>query len=194
MRYDGQLKQLIDTYQGMLTSRMMDEHGIPRRELANLVEQGLLIKKDRGLYIAKGYTEDPWIYGAYHYFKGIYDLSAAMAIHGYTRLSLPLTMAFPQGTNTTQIHNPWIKPFTVNPLRYKSGVRKSRTPLKTYIRYYDLPTTLVHLIMRKNDIDPALIETWFDHYLSLYPCDELYRMAQLLRCQSKLERYLASLK
>lgn len=193
MRYDGLLNQLVDTYHGMLTSRMMDEHGIPRRELVHLVQDGILIKKDRGLYVVKGYTEDPFIYGAYHYSKGVYDLDAAMSIHGFTNVSLPLAMAFPQGTNTTQIHNPWIKPFTVNPLRYKNGVRKKRTPLKTYMCTYDLPTTLIHLIMRKNDIDPSKIKRWFNQYLSVYPSDELYRISKLLRCESKLIHYLSQI-
>ena len=192
MRYDGLLKQLIQTYNGMITSRMMDEHGIPRRELQALVKQGILIKKDRGLYVVQGYSEDPLIYGAYHYSKGVYDYQAAMAIHGYTSLPDGLPMAFPQGTNTSQIHSPWLKPFTVNPYRYKTGVRKMRTPVKTFINYYDLPTTLVHCIMRKNDMDPLMIEQWFNQYLSLYPLDELIKMARSLRVEDKLLAYLQS--
>lgn len=190
MRYDGLLKQLMDNYDGMLTSRMMDEHGIPRRELASLVKAGILTKKDRGLYVVNGYKEDPLIYGAYHYSKGVYDYQASLAIAGYTTLPDGLPMAFIQGTNTSQIHSPWLKPFTVNPLRYKTGVRKMRTPLKTWIKYYDLPTTLIHCIMRKNTIDPLLIKAWFNHYLNDYPSDELIKVARTLRVEAKLMDYL----
>ena len=193
MRYDGLLDELILTYKGMLTSRMMDEHGIPRRELQALVECGKVIKKDRGLYVVKGYQEDPLVYGAYHYSKGIYDLTSVMFIYGYTSRPDQLTMAFPSHTNISQIHSPYIQPFTVNALRYKNGVRQMRTPLKTVIHYYGLSYALIHMIMRKNDIDPRLIQQWFIRFIRDNGIDALVNAARELRVESKLKKYLMGL-
>lgn len=190
MRYDGLLDELIITYKGMLTSRMMDEHGIPRRELQTLLERGKVVKKDRGLYVVNGYHEDPLIYGAYHYSKGIYDLTSVLFIYGYTNRPSRLAMAFPQSSNISQIHSPYIDPFTVASLRYKNGVRQMRTPLKTTIHYYDLAYVLIHMIMRKNTIDPYLIEQWFARFIHEKGKEPLFQAARILRVETKLKTYL----
>lgn len=58
---------------GYLTSREVTRAGIPRRELSEAVEAGLIIPIERGLYALPETWEDPLVVAQHRFARGIFS-------------------------------------------------------------------------------------------------------------------------
>lgn len=179
------------SHHGVVTSRNVDEMGIPRRVLQELVSHNKLICIMRGIYYdTKGNIDLLYIL-QYYYKKSIYDLDASLYLHHYIDyLPKPLTLAFPHGYNTSNINKDLIKPLCVNTIRYDKGIIKIESSNYNYISTYDLPTTLIHCLMRKNNLSSDLIFSLIKRYITEYNYQSLLDAATPLLYYQQTYKYL----
>lgn len=91
---------MAKAHQGMITSTQVTEAGIPRRCLSSMVQSGLLVRVERGVYTLPETLEDDLYILQWKFSRGIFSHETALYLHAMTdRTPSQYTMTFPFGYN-----------------------------------------------------------------------------------------------
>lgn len=100
MSYIDSIPRIASAHNGFVTSAEVTEKGIPRRCLTQAVEDGLLLKIERGLYMLPNAWEDEFLTLQHRFKKGVFSHETSLFLHGLTdRTPAEFTMAFPHSYN-----------------------------------------------------------------------------------------------
>ena len=72
------IKQLIESNNGIITTKILDENKIHRQYLKNLVDEGYLIKVSRGLYVRPDKDINEYYIMGEQYKTGIFSHNTAL--------------------------------------------------------------------------------------------------------------------
>ena len=74
----------IGEFDGMMTTEQLLSSGVPFSRIRKYVEDGTLIRLQRGIYITKEAMDDEWLLLQMRYKKGIYSGYTALYLHNMT--------------------------------------------------------------------------------------------------------------
>ncbi|MBI3777158.1 MAG: type IV toxin-antitoxin system AbiEi family antitoxin domain-containing protein [Gammaproteobacteria bacterium] len=167
------------------------------RTLAELVEQGRIVRVRRGVYQLATVRDasDSWVQVMHRYPQGVLCLLSALAFHEITTQSPSVVwLALPKSA--------WRKPEDYPPLRivHFSGAAYT-TRIETHaraggaVRVYSMAKTVADCFKFRNHIGldvaiEALREGWQQRRFTL---DELDKMARVCRVQAVLRPYVEAL-
>ena len=81
--------EIASKHNGFVTTSQVTNSGIPRSKLAEAVEEGALIRIDRGLYALPEVWEDPYLIAQHRFSRGIFSDDTALFLHQPAQLAGP---------------------------------------------------------------------------------------------------------
>jgi predicted transcriptional regulator of viral defense system len=193
MNRSEQLMNIAKKNNGMITSKQVDEHGIHRQYLRELVRRGRLEKTERGVYTVVDSFEDRLFSLQSRFSKGVYSHGTALYLHRMTdRTPLKYTMTFPASYNITNAQNHGVDTYRTNRQFYNIGVDFAKTDNHHIVRVYSVERTLCDIVrgackMNKEDVVNA-----FKEYSKRNDKDlnALFKYAVLFKVESRIRKYM----
>ena len=150
--------EIASKHNGFVTTSQVTNSGIPRRKLAEAVEEGALIRIDRGLYALPEVWEDPYLIAQHRFSRGIFSDDTALFLHGMTdRAPFVLTMTFPRSYNASAARDAGIVCRACSDEVYDLGVVTMRTEYGNSVRLYDLERSLCDVVRGQKTIDSQVV-------------------------------------
>lgn len=181
---------------GIVTTRQVDELGVGRWVLQSLVNQGLLFKEQRGVYVTEnGYAEDFFLLQQ-RYPKVIYSHETALFLHGFSlRVPLMINMTFLQGTSTTRMKADDIQPVMMSDKEFfETGIVTVERSDGTTIRVYDLERALVEILRPGYMADTQQVLQGYQMYAqSRWNLSKLFKYAKKFGVEEKVRDYMSVL-
>ena len=188
-----QLKMLIEKYDGVITTKLVEENGIHREYLRELVSNGDLERVAQGVYISPEIWEDQLMILQLKKKKMIYSHETALFLHDLTdRDPIQYVVTVPNGYNPTRMKNEGLIVHTVKRELFLLGKCLKETNFGYKVKTYDMERTICDILRDRNNQDPSIVKSAIKRYLSRKDKDlnKLMKYAELLRVESVLRPYL----
>jgi predicted transcriptional regulator of viral defense system len=193
MIYKEKLNNLIDENGGLILTKQLSEAGIPRVYLSSLVHAGLLVKLERGVYIARdGYDDELYRYQV-KYEKAIYSHETALFLHDLTdRDPIKYSVTVPEGYNASHLRALNFKVYSIKKTLYSLGLSESKTAFGRAVKCYNLERTICDILKHRNQIDIAVISDAVKRYAVRKDRNvpQLMRYAEKMRVVKPISNYL----
>jgi predicted transcriptional regulator of viral defense system len=184
---------LIDENGGLILTKQLSEAGIPRVYLSSLVHIGLLVKLERGVYIARdGYDDELYRYQV-KYEKVIYSHETALFLHDLTdRDPIKYSVTVPEGYNASHLRALNFKVYSIKKTLYSLGLSESKTAFGRAVKCYNLERTICDIVKHRNQIDIAVISDAVKRYAVRKDRNvpQLMRYAEKMRVVKPISSYL----
>ena len=192
---NSEASKIISEYaqNGVLTSRFLDEHGIHRSVLQELVASGEYYQVKRGIYVRHDEFEDEFYITQLKYPRGIFSHATALYLYNYSdRVPISLHMTFPKGYNCPSLKKENITVTRVSSENYNLGITEVKTGYgDNTVRAYDLERSLCDVLRGKGDdiqiVQAAMKQYAYSRWKDLY---KLMEYAKQLKVESKVRRYM----
>ena len=154
MNNSEKIDKLIAKKNGILTTKEMEEAGISRQTLPELIKKGKLEKIQRGTYISPEVQADEMYAIQLRSDKVVFSNETALYLHDLTdRDPLVYTVTVPRGYGTGRLRDSGISVTTVMPDMFDIGVVKGKTIHGREISVYDLERTICDVIKARGKMD-----------------------------------------
>ncbi len=195
MDNDNKERVLALARNGVVLSSDVSSAGIHRSELSNLINEGVLVKSSRGVYMLADEFEDEYFLLQKRYRRGIFSHATALYLLGYSdRVPLRLHMTFPIGYNNLSLKSENIDVTRVCKENYELGTTSVFTPYGAEVTTYNLERCLCDILRGKGD-DIQTIQSAFKKYAGSKEKDvnRLIKYAKQLRVEPKVRMYIKAL-
>jgi predicted transcriptional regulator of viral defense system len=154
MNNSEKIDKLIVEKNGILTTKELEEAGISRQTLPELIKKGKLEKIQRGTYISPEVQADEMYGIQLRSDKIVFSNETALYVHDLTdRDPLVYTVTVPRGYGTGRLRDSGISVVTVMPDKFDIGVTKAKTIHGREISVYDLERTICDIIKARGKMD-----------------------------------------
>ena len=184
---------------GIVRARDLQEIGLPRTQLSNLVREGELIRLSRGIYAPaeRIVTEhDQLAQIAIKYPNTVFCLLTALQIHGLTTQSPhAIWLAIDSKARAPLMSYPPIQVIRFSGVALTEGIEQKSIDGVVQVPVTSVAKTVADCFKFRNKIGldvalEALREAWREKRVTM---DELWRCAQICRVANVMRPYLESL-
>ena len=189
----AKLADIAKAGNGYVTASQATAAGIPRRCLAEAVNNDELVKIDRGLYALPETWEDPFLVAQHRFARGVFSDETALFLHDMTdRVPFSLTMTFPRGYNKTRAKAAGIICRSCADEVLELGLCELKTAYGNLVRAYDLERTLCDLMRGQQVVDNQVVTPAMQAYVTRSDRDpvKLTDYARALGVETKIRNYL----
>lgn len=158
MDYSKMLRKLIAENNGVISTKMVSENGIPRIYLSDFVKKRILERFERGIYISTDSTDDKMYCFQMRFSQSIFSHQAALYLHNYLEISpeQPI-VTVKTGTNTKSLINSGAKVYSIRSELYSLGEIETKTVYGRIVQTYDVERSLCDIIRSRSKIDNEII-------------------------------------
>ena len=178
---------------GTVTSAMVDGAGFSRGNIKYLVDNGMLEKTARGIYILPEVWEDEMYHLQNRFKRGIYSHETALFLFDLTdRTPNRYYMTFPLNYNLTKAKNENIRCMQCKPDLYELGITEAVTPGGNTVRVYNVECTLCDILRTYSHIDIQIVSEAYKRYATRKDKNIplLSEYAKKFRVEDKVRNYL----
>ena len=186
MSFNDKIERLLEEKNGILTTKEIEEEGIPRQALPKLIENGRLEKLRHGTYISPEVQADEMYCIQLRSEKVVFSNETALYMHDLTdRDPLVYTVTVPRGYGTGRLRNSGISVITVMPDKFNIGISKEKTIYGREVAVYDLERTICDIIKAKGKMDKDM----YYNALKRYAASNRKDINLLMEYAKKLNMY-----
>jgi len=191
--YSAKLEELIQKDNGVISTKIATEAGIPRTYLSEFVKRGILERLERGIYISKDCYDDEMYCLQIKYEQAVFSHDTALFLHDLTdRDPLQYAVTVKTGYNTKNIKASGAKVYTIKKELYDLGLITAKTPFDRVVKTYDMEHTICVIIRSRSQMDIAILTDALKKYTKHKDKNlpELMRYAENFSIANVLQRYL----
>lgn len=188
-----EILELAQRYRGLVTTAQVEDAGIPRARISDMVRSGELARVQRGVYCLADAWEDEFLATQLRFPKGIFSDATALYLNGCTdRTPFVLFMTFPRSYTATKARETGIEVRTCADDVLGLGLISLKTPYGNEVRAYDLERTLCDMLRGRQDVDVQLINPAMQQYVKSDSknIQKLIEYATALGVEKKIRNYL----
>jgi predicted transcriptional regulator of viral defense system len=157
MDYISKIKKILEK-KDVITAKMVTDEGIPRTYLKTAMEQGLIERVARGLYVDRVKWQDDMLLLQLRYAKGIFSFNTALYLFDLTDVTPEkYDMTFPQSYRAKSLVTQGIHVTTMVDKYYKLGITSTQTTCGNMVNCYDKEKTICDLVRRKSQNDIRIV-------------------------------------
>ena len=156
MDYKDKITKYLEKGNGMITSQYCREEEIPSVYLTRLVDENVLTRVDRGIYISENGDYDELYFFQYKYKKTIFSYESALYLHGLTdkipqviEVSVTSSYKFNDIPHNVEVH------YVKNEIA-EIGITNVKTIFGNEVRAYNIERIICDCIQNKNKVDPEI--------------------------------------
>ncbi len=159
------IKQIVNTNNGMLSTRMIEPLNISRQYLSIMEKNKDIEKISRGIYLSPNVFEDSYFSFQQKYKKAIFSHMNALYFYGMTEeFPYNYTVTVPQSYHVGKV-NEKCNVFYVSDDIYEIGVTEVETPSGNKVRAYDKERCICDIIRSKGRMDPEQVKKSIKQYI-----------------------------
>jgi len=193
MNYMERLEELIQKHNGTILSADLDMHGIPRIYLKMMLEDGMIERVKRGVYVSVDAIEDEMYSMQTRYSKIIYSHETALFLHGLTdRTPFEYSATVASGYKVVENLSEKFKIYYIKTDMHELGVETVKSSFGNPIRVYNVERTICDLIRSRSRIDVQIFNEALKEFVKLKSPDYSLLMdyAKKLKVEVVLRNYL----
>ena len=191
--YTNKLLNLINSNDGIVTTKDVESNGIPRQYLSMLVNKGELLREANGIYLTHDTFEDAMYFIQLRSEKIIFSNETALYIHELTdRDPLQYSVCVPRGYSVTRLKSSGLIVYTVKESLHELGRETSQTVYGRDVSVYNLERTICDIIRYRNQMDGDMFATALKRYVlqKKKNLPLLFDYAQQFRIEKSVRQYL----
>lgn len=177
---------------GIITTQQVNDMKIHRNFLRIMVEQGLLERSARGVYLLLSEANDEFYNLHIRFKKGVFSNISALHLLGFTEsIVTNFDMTFPASYNTATVKTE-VNAHRVKKELYELGIIPVKTPLGNEVYTYCIERTLCDILRSRNAVNAKVIAEAYQKYaqyrkknVSLF-----LKYAKATRVEAKAKQYL----
>lgn len=157
----------VGEFDGIVTTEQLLSAGVPYSRVRRYIDDGYLIRLERGVYTTPDSLDDDWVFLQSRYKKGVFSGYTALYLQNMTdNIPAEFHMTFPHGYNTKSIqeNDCRIVPSYAIPRLYSLGITEVKTPYGNTVRAYDRERTLCDMV-RGSKIDMETVKQAMRSYI-----------------------------
>ena len=159
------IKQIMNTNNGMLSTRMIEPLNISRQYLSIMENNNDIEKVSRGIYLSPRAFEDSYFSFKKKYKKAIFSHMNALYFYGMTEeFPYNYTVTVPQSYHVDTV-NEKCNVFYVSDDIYEFGVVEIETPNGNKVRAYDKERCICDIIRSKGRMDSEQVKKTIKQYM-----------------------------
>lgn len=193
MKGADELRELIEKYDGVITTKDAENEGIHRQYLRELMDDGELVRVSYGIYMTKDNWEDGLYFQQLRKKKMIYSHETALYLHNLTdRDPIKYVVTVPSGYNPSKLKKNGLIVHTVKKEFFELGVLLIETNFGNKVKAYNMERTICDILRDRNNQDPAILGEAIKQYFKRKDknLNLLMEYAKTLRVDTILEPYL----
>lgn len=171
MTYKDKIKNHLKDNNGIITTQYCREAGIPTVYLTRLVDENMLTRIDRGIYLSKDGDYDEHFFFQHKYKQAVFSYETALSLLG-------LTDKIPQVMDVTVPYSYKINEVPLNVELYyvknelaTMGVIEVETMYQNKVNVYNIERIICDFIQNKSRIDPEVYVKTIREYASSKEAD-----------------------
>lgn len=192
MDYVERIKVMARQYGGIITSKEINSSNIPTVYLTRMVENGDLIRVDRGLYMDPSGDYDEYYFFSTRFQVAVFSYVSALYLHGLTDI-IPNEMEITvyRGYNPHRM-NEDVRIHYVTKEIYSLGITESTTMFGNKVKAYDLERTICDFIKKRNEIETELFSKTINNYVRCKNKDmnRLYEYSKQMKIYRKVKELM----
>lgn len=183
----NEILNIANQNNGYIYSDIIKKYNIPTISITRMVNDGILKRVDRGIYISDlGVVDDLFIYSI-KYSRIVYSGETSLFLNGLSNKQCPIyEFTIPYGTNAPKIDGFNIKYDRTD--NFNLGISKIKTPFGSIVRAYDKERCICDLFLRSDYYDYEdrvyAINVYTKHYLNY---KKLYSYAKKLNVYEEVK-------
>lgn len=159
------IKQIMNTNNGMLSTRMIEPLNISRQYLSIMENNNDIEKVSRGIYLSPSAFEDSYFSFQQKYKKAIFSHMNALYFYGMTEeFPYNYTVTVPQSYHVDTV-NEKCNVFYVSDDIYELGIVEIETPNGNKVRVYDKERCICDIIRSKGRMDSEQVKKTIKQYM-----------------------------
>ena len=159
------IKQIMNTNNGMLSTRMIEPLNISRQYLSIMENNNDIEKVSRGIYLSPSAFEDSYFSFQQKYKKAIFSHMNALYFYGMTEeFPYNYTITVPKSYHVDTV-NEKCNVFYVSDDIYELGIVEIETPNGNKIRAYDKERCICDIIRSKGRMDSEQVKKTIKQYI-----------------------------
>lgn len=159
------IKQIMNTNNGMLSTRMIEPLNISRQYLSIMENNNDIEKVSRGIYLSPNAFEDSYFSFQQKYKKAIFSHMNALYFYGMTEeFPYNYTVTVPQSYHVDTV-NEKCNVFYVSDDIYELGIVEIKTPNGNKVRVYDKERCICDIIRSKGRMDSEQVKKTIKQYM-----------------------------
>lgn len=193
MDYSKMLIQLVDDNDGVISTRMVTEKGIPRIYLSEFIKKGMLERYERGIYISAQSKDDQMYCFQMRFPQTTFSHESALFLHQYIpKMSDQSIVTVKTGTNTKTLVNNGTRVHSIQPNLYTLGEIVIKTCNGRSVRTYDVERSICDIVRNRSRISNDIIISALKKYNDSSEKDfsKLIAYAKKLKVAKILNNYL----
>ena len=179
---------------GIIRTRDVEEMGIYRGYLKDMVDSGSLVRESKGIYTVTSDTPDEYSLIQSRSDRLIFSYGTALYLLGMSDcVPSIIDVTVPQGYNVSRIKKsyPSIRFHYVKPDVLFEGVKTVITPQGYRVKVYDEERCLCDLIKDKKKIDKQLFtQAVKEYFAGSHSARKLLKMAKLFGVEDDIRMYM----
>lgn len=163
--FNDVIKQIMDTNNGMISTRMIEPLNISRQYLSIMENNNIIQKVSRGIYLSPSAFEDSYFSFQQKYKKAIFSHMNALYFYGMTEeFPYNYTVTVPQRYHVDTV-NEKCNVFYVSDDIYEMGVVVVETPSGNKVRAYNIERCICDIIRSKGRMDYEQVKKVIRQYV-----------------------------
>ena len=159
------IKQIMNTNNGMLSTRMIEPLNISRQYLSIMENNNDIEKVSRGIYLSPNAFEDSYFSFQQKYKKAIFSHMNALYFYGMAEeFPYNYTVTVPQSYHVDTV-NEKCNVFYVSDDIYELGIVEIETPNGNKVRAYDKERCICDIIRSKGRMDSEQVKKTIKQYM-----------------------------
>ena len=188
MNYKDKILNYLKGNNGIVTTQYCREEGIPRVYLTRLVEENILTRVDRGIYISQSGDYDEHYFFQYKFKRTVFSYETALYLQGLTdkipqvmEVSVHYSYKINNVPNNVKLH------YVKNEIA-EMGAIEVKTIYQNKVRAYNIERIICDFIQNKSSIDPeTYVKTIREYASSKYSdINKLFLYAQKMGIAEKV--------
>ena len=193
MNYKQRIIDIGNENNGYITRKQVEEANIPTVYLTKLVNEGIIDRLEKGIYLLEGYDEDQLYTLSLLYSKIVYSRRTALFLHDMTeRLMDKLEVNLPRSYNSGNMQEV-ILPFNVTGKKYNVGIVEVETSYGNKVRTYSRERCICDFFLRKK-VDFEEMKFAINEYINVVnDMSELLSMAKNFNIEQEVRNVIKEL-
>jgi predicted transcriptional regulator of viral defense system len=180
MDYKEKILNYLKDNNGVITTKYCREEKIPTIYLTRLVEENILSRVDRGIYVSKQGDYDEHYFFQHKYKKAVFSYETSLYLQGLTdKIPQVMEASVPYSYKINNLPNN-VKIYYVKNEIAEMGAIEVKTIYQNKVRAYNIERIICDFIQNKSSIDPEIYFKTIRGYASSKNSDinQLFEYAQ----------------
>ena len=179
----------------IITNKQAEEIGIKRHILASLVQKGELERVKNGVYKKKDAIDDDFAVISVNNEQMVFSFHTALYLLGFSdRIPIVFHITVPQGYNAGHIKRkfPNIKVHYVKKDFFNLGLIKTKTPLGSTVKCYNMERCICDIVLKRKSIDKQIFINALTGYFKSKEKNtrNLIKYSRILGIEEEIRKYL----